>query len=235
MPLQDSEHSPQLKKASRSRRKELEIDLPDDLVATDAISVMQMGAELRGLSLTGNADGLLAQQMTWRDCRLDRVSLAAARLERLDGQELLFEHCVFTGAKLPRSALQRALFRGCRMTGVDFPDATLTDVIFEECKLDFASFRFARLKRVILRDCVLTSADLGGAVTTAVGFERCNLERAQLSQARLVGCDLRSSRLADLAGVTALRGAIISPEQLLDLGPALAAELGLDVRGAASS
>ena len=225
-----TEYGVRVVQEARQRRKEVQIELPDNLAAADAATVVRAGAELRALQLTGTADGVDAPAMTLRECRASGVSFAAANMERLDGRELIFDRCTFTGAKLPRLAIHRTLFRGCRMTGVDIPDGSLTDVVFEDCKLDVASFRFTRLKRVLFRDCILTEVDLGGATATAVRFERCDLGRAQLSHARLAGCDLRTCGLTGVIGVTSLRGAIISEEQLLDLAPVFAADLGLDVR-----
>jgi hypothetical protein len=42
--------------------------------------------------------------------------------------------------------------------------------------------------------------------------------------------DLSGAKLRSLVGVESLRGAIVSHEQLVDLAPLLAAELGLEVR-----
>jgi hypothetical protein len=46
--------------------------------------------------------------------------------------------------------------------------------------------------------------------------------------------DLSGARLRSLVGVESLRGAIVSHEQLVDLAPILAEQLGLEVRSDAS-
>ena len=58
----------------------------------------------------------------------------------------------------------------------------------------------------------------------------CALKEADLSAATLVDVDLRGAAPLELArGVDRLSGAVISPAQLLDLAPVLAAELGVRV------
>ena len=51
-----------------------------------------------------------------------------------------------------------------------------------------------------------------------------------MAEATLSKVDLSGARLQTVIGVDNLRGAIISQEQLLDLAPLLAAQLGLEVR-----
>ena len=43
--------------------------------------------------------------------------------------------------------------------------------------------------------------------------------------------DLTGARVAAVRGVEGLRGALVAPDQLLDLAPLLAAHLGIRVRG----
>ncbi|CAM5229255.1 Pentapeptide repeat-containing protein OS=Streptomyces tendae OX=1932 GN=GUR47_26395 PE=4 SV=1 [Streptomyces tendae] len=58
----------------------------------------------------------------------------------------------------------------------------------------------------------------------------CALKQADLGAATLTDVDLRGAAPLELSrGVDRLSGAVISPAQLLDLAPVLAAELGLRV------
>jgi hypothetical protein len=51
-----------------------------------------------------------------------------------------------------------------------------------------------------------------------------------VTEASLSKVDLSGAKLRTLVGVDGLRGAIINREQLLDLAPLLAAQLGVEVR-----
>ena len=61
-------------------------------------------------------------------------------------------------------------------------------------------------------------------------FVDCNIDELNVAGATLSGVDLTGARLRSLIGVESLRGAIVSSEQLIDLAPILAAQLGLEGR-----
>ena len=63
-------------------------------------------------------------------------------------------------------------------------------------------------------------------------FSDCELGDAELFNVDRQGSDLRDNELAGLRGVGCLRGATVDSLQLLELGPALAAHVGLDVEEA---
>jgi hypothetical protein len=51
-----------------------------------------------------------------------------------------------------------------------------------------------------------------------------------VAEATLSKVDLSGARLRSLVGVESLRGAIVSHQQVVDLAPVLAEQLGLEVR-----
>jgi uncharacterized protein YjbI with pentapeptide repeats len=73
----------------------------------------------------------------------------------------------------------------------------------------------------------MRSADFGNATMTDVVFEDCELEGAVFSGARLRGVSLTGSKLAGMTGIVNLRGATMTLDQLIDIAPGLAAELGI--------
>ncbi len=109
--------------------------------------------------------------------------------------------------------------------------AQLERVTFSDCKLDAANFRDATLIDVGFERCTLTEADFGRASLRRVRFPGSRLAEADLTQARLEEVDLRGCELGFARGFGDLGGAIIDSGQLAALAPALAAHLGLDVRG----
>jgi uncharacterized protein YjbI with pentapeptide repeats len=55
------------------------------------------------------------------------------------------------------------------------------------------------------------------------------VQRLDVTRATLSRVDLRGADLSGLDGLAHLRGAVISGDQLLELAPALAEHLGIDV------
>ena len=76
---------------------------------------------------------------------------------------------------------------------------------------------------------MLVDADFGGARMEQVRFPGCELRQVEFMNARLAQVDLRGSELSPRGSATALRGAIVTPLQLMELAPVLAAEAGIRV------
>lgn len=114
--------------------------------------------------------------------------------------------------------------------GVEAFSAVMRRVTFFNCKFDSVNIRAATLRDVRFVDCLLRDVDFGGAALTDVAFPGSVLEGVRLERARLERVDLRGAAgLGIAAGHDALGGAIVSGAQLLDLAPALAHVLGIEV------
>ncbi len=161
--------------------------------------------------------------------RCDGLRIPGARLTRLVARTTWWEDCDLSNCDCADATLRETVVRRSRLTGLAMPQGSLRDVLFENCKLDLANFRFARLERVTFRTCVLGDADFSGSTQRDCRYQDCDMRAAQFSQVTLRDVDLRGSRLEGIGGLAGMRGARISNEQLLELAPALAAQLGLRV------
>ncbi|MFJ8012572.1 pentapeptide repeat-containing protein [Streptomyces sp. NPDC096339] len=184
------------------------------------------GLEFADLDLAGQ-EGVGARFMDCavRRCALDEAGLAKAR----------FLDSVLDGVRGVGTDLAGASFRDvelvdARLGGVQLHGAVLERVLVRGGKIDYLNLRKARLKDVVFEGCVLVEPDFGGAVLERVEFRDCVLRGVDFSGARMTDVDLRSAaELLIGRGVDALAGAVISPAQLFDLAPALAAQLGVRV------
>jgi uncharacterized protein YjbI with pentapeptide repeats len=195
----------------------------DDPVLEDDVEWSE--SLIEGASLAG----VRAQHVRLIDVRLRSVDLRDAVLPGIEARD-----CIVTDSDLANAACTNAAFTwvelvDSRATGLDLSESELLHVTFRDCKLDLASLRFAKLTDVELHDCALTGGDLTGAELTRVRFERCDLTGIDLSSARLDTVDVRTSTLASVRGVGALRGATVDAAQVVALAPSLAAELGIVV------
>ncbi|MCM1942995.1 pentapeptide repeat-containing protein [Streptomyces sp. G3] len=185
----------------------------------------------------------------------DALDFRETDLTGQDGAGARFMDCALTGcaldeASLPRARLLDTVLTGVRGVGTDLAEATLRDVelldarlggtqlhgavlervLIRGGKIDYLNLRRARLKDVVFESCVLVEPDFGGVRLERVEFVDCALKQADLSAATLTDVDLRGAAPLELSrGVDRLSGAVISPAQLLDLAPVLAAELGVRV------
>ena len=88
--------------------------------------------------------------------------------------------------------------------------------------------RGATLVNVVFEDCVIDELDLSGAEVRTMRLPGTTIGTLTVEEARLDGLDLTGGRIAR-ARVGSLRGATVTPAQLLDLAPLLAAHLGIEV------
>ncbi|MCY0927454.1 pentapeptide repeat-containing protein [Streptomyces sp. H27-H1] len=184
------------------------------------------GIELVEADLAGQ-DGRGARFMdcALRRCVLDETVLAKARF-----MDSVLDGVRGVGTDLSGASLRDVELVDARLGGVQLHGAVLERVLVRGGKIDYLNLRMARLKDVVFEGCVLVEPDFGGAVLERVEFRDCVVRGVDFSGARMVDVDLRAaSELGIARGVEALAGAVISPVQLFDLAPALAAQVGLRV------
>jgi uncharacterized protein YjbI with pentapeptide repeats len=147
----------------------------------------------------------------WRGTRLEQVRLV--------------------GVGLARSQWTDVELTGCALSGCELYGANLRRVRLRDCVLDSVNLRGAVLHEVVFADCRVRDLDLGSAQLDDVRWAGSRIERLDLSFARLSAVDLRGATVDLARGWDRLQGAVVDHGQLLDLAPALAAHLGLTVRG----
>ncbi|MFC0599962.1 pentapeptide repeat-containing protein [Streptomyces palmae] len=164
------------------------------------------------------------------DCALRRAGLDEAGLSRARFIDSVLVEVRGVGADLSGATLRDVELRDARLGGIQLHGARLERVLVRGGKLDYLNLRSAALRDVVFEDCVLVEPDFGGAHLERVAFPGCELRGADFSGARMSGADLREAARVDIArGVDALAGALITPDQLLELAPVFAAHLGVRV------
>lgn len=181
--------------------------------------------ELRDCKVNGQ-ELSFAKNLQVDNCRIESSTLASAKLNKFDATDAILERLEAAGAQSRQTAILRVQLQNSRFTGADFPEAHFEDCHFKNVKFDEAGFRFASFKRVIFENCVLKRADFSHAKLTKVKFEGCDLELTNFDTVTCVEVDLGSENLSSCQGILGLKGAIITDEQLIQIAPLLANELG---------
>ena len=128
------------------------------------------------------------------------------------------EKCDTSAAMWEKAHLRRVEFNGCRMLGAVLIEAALEDILFTECLAEKINFGFAVLKITRFEQCNLRSASFAGADCRGVVFHGCDLSGADFREAKLESADLRTATINGLqVGVKELQGAIIAPEQAVQV------------------
>jgi len=176
----------------------------------------------------------------------DRATANGSRFSESAMTSVTFTGATFDRARLDDVWISRSRWIGgtwgeAQLLGVTLLDSVLAGVqaygshwrrvVVQDCKIDSLNLRGANLRDVEFRDCDLTEVDFGDATLTDVTFPGSALRRARFTKAVVKKLDLRGTRELDVAqGWDALRGAIISVDQLAEAAPALAQTLGIVVR-----
>ena len=125
--------------------------------------------------------------------------------------------------------LTRVVFTDCRLTGTAFDGAQLTDVRITDSTADLTGFRMAKARFLLVENTALHGADFYEFDGEHCALLGCDLAEASFDTARLRETDLHGSSVDDVRGALSLRGARISPDQIVPLATTLLDALGIEV------
>jgi uncharacterized protein YjbI with pentapeptide repeats len=164
------------------------------------------------------------------ECRLERCSIDGLSLRRVRVVQSVFSEFHGANADIANSTWRDSRISGGRLGAMVLAGATWNGVVVHGSKLGFVNLAGAKLEDVVFEECEIGSIDARAAQLRSIAFVDCTIDEFNVSGATLSKVDLSGARLRSLLGIESLRGAIVSHEQLLDLAPVLAAQLGLEVR-----
>ena len=161
------------------------------------------------------ANGTTFDRCVFRGCTFDHADFRDSTL-----RDVRFEDCRFINATFDKAWLNRVDLIGCSAPGLSLMQARLASVFVHDCDLSYANLsetsidwfqlrgtrlreaalQRAKLKNVQLTDCDLTRIDVFGTPLRGVDFTTCVFQVPVLS-----------------ADYHELRGAVVSPEQAVDL------------------
>jgi uncharacterized protein YjbI with pentapeptide repeats len=161
------------------------------------------------------------------ECAFTRVSLQDCALSRAQFAEVWLHEVRMLSTSLARTSWREVTFTGSVLAGVEAFGSLLRRVTFDRCKLDSVNFRDCDLTDVTFSHCELRGADFSGARMTRVQFPGSRLADTTLTKVTLQQVDLRGAVLGITVDPLALRGAIVTTAQLLDMAPLLADSIGI--------
>lgn len=172
-----------------------------------------------------------ASDSRFLECRLERCCIEGLTLRRARVADCQLADLYGASVDLSDSTWRDSQMSGGRLGAMTLPGATWTGIRLEGIKLGFVNLAGAQLEDVVFEECEIGSLDARSAQLRSVAFVECTVGELNMAEATLSKLDLSGARLRALVGIESLRGAIVSHEQLIDLAPLLAAQLGVEVRG----
>lgn len=173
---------------------------------------------------------LSLKQLKLTESLISKCNFSQTKIDKFDILECTFKGCDFTATKFINASWHVALIEATRCSGLQMTDGSIKNVKFINSKLELVNFRFSRLENVVFEDCILDDADFNDAKLKNVEFNNCTIKKISFKGARMLNVDLSSSEIEGIGGAASLKGATISYDQLMQLGPLLAAEAGIKIK-----
>lgn len=183
----------------------------------------------RDRSIIGSAVAADAERVDLARCTVSTMRWTAAVLRRPHLTDVRLVDCDLSQVVLEEAVFDRVELVRCRLTDADLGGARMTDVRFVDCQLDGAALRLVESSRLSIEGSTAPGLDLYRARLPGARVVDTDLSGADLSGADLDRARLHGSRLVDVRGASALRGASIDAEQVVDAGLAVLADLGVTI------
>ncbi|MFZ2544472.1 MAG: pentapeptide repeat-containing protein [Candidatus Saccharimonadales bacterium] len=174
-------------------------------------------------------DQLSLKNFTIIDSQIIKTDFSGTEIDGFGLKNTRFSDCNMTTAKFPDASWHVVELLNSRCSGIQLNVGILKDVLFKGCKLDLSNFRFAKLTNVIFDGCVINEMDFYNAELKNVQFINCEIDRVEFSNSKLHNVDFTESQIITIKGISSLKGAIISNEQLIYLAPYLASQFGIKI------
>ncbi len=159
------------------------------------------------------------------------VTFAGGAFDRVRLDDVWIARSRWIGGTWSEAQLLNVTILDSVLAGVQSYGSQWRRVVIQDCKIDSLNLRGTKLQDVQFRDCDLTEVDFGDATLNGVTFPGSAIRRARFGKATVKKVDFRGARELDVAqGWDALRGAVITGNQLMEAAPALAQALGIVVR-----
>ncbi|NLN84357.1 MAG: pentapeptide repeat-containing protein [Firmicutes bacterium] len=127
--------------------------------------------------------------ISWQECRFERVE---------------FVDCRFIGSNLTETLFKHVRFSSCTGELSNFAGAKMEDLIFEACDLNSASFSSSQFKRVDFTQCNLDNAEFLHTSLEKIDLRSCQIEGISLAGPELKGCKVTPLQAVSLAGLLGL-------------------------------
>lgn len=223
------------RRRGRSRRRQPQPEvprLPPGLSALDAEGLRAQSEHVDVKLVELDLSAAHFTQLSLETVRVKGCRLEGAELRRLRCRRVVFDTCDFANSTWLDCEFSEVAFLDCRFTGATIAGGRLSEVVLRECQMRLAKLSHLGRPHALLEHCDLRGVLLMESDLCEVRFAECDLGGAELFNVDLTGSDLRDNELVGLRGVGCLRGSTIDALQLLSLGPALAAHVGLVVEEA---
>ncbi|MFN8125371.1 MAG: hypothetical protein U0R64_02485 [Candidatus Nanopelagicales bacterium] len=170
--------------------------------------------------------------LRWRDTTFIECDLVWSRVGTVDLSGGRVVDSVVPSPDVEELAAGDSTWRSARMVdgrvgALVLARAHIDSLSLTGMRIGYLDLRSAAVSDLTVADCRIDTVDLTGGRIERASFVGCHIGELIVSHADLSQVDLRGAEFGGIDGVAGLRGATVSPGQLLALAPILADALGV--------
>lgn len=155
---------------------------------------------------------------------VDRLDLTGATLVDIEIADLRATTIAARGSRL-----RRVRVSGGRIGTLDLGNADVDEVELRGIRIDYLALAGARIQDLLVADCTIGTLDLPQAIVSRAAFTETRADDVDTRAMRAKDLDLRGLEAVSFLDAASLREATLSPRQIENLAPAMAAALGIRV------
>lgn len=171
-------------------------------------------------------DRLEGQTLDVNGCVFERCTFGEMDLKRLSFVDCVFDKCEWSNARLTNAAFQRVRFQNCRLTGMELLRGVLMNVCFDGCMMDYLSVSETKLERTTFENCRLRESLWADVKLGKSRIQNTDLTRAQWMRTPLLGVDMSTCQIDGWnISLYDLRGVKLTSAQVISLSGLLGVEV----------
>lgn len=192
--------------------------------------ILSTGDDLDGEVLSGEDwSGVRAGDVRMLECRLTDCRMDEARFTGIHVVDSTWTRVTASGIVLTHASWRDAAIADSRFGLLDLSSSTLLRLTITDSKIDYLNLRGTTIREVVCTRVKIGEVSLSDARGVSLIFTDCALGTVELHHTRLTTIDLSTSLLERIDGLASLTGVVLSLDQVLSLGPAMATMLGATI------
>ncbi len=160
----------------------------------------------------------------------NKVEIEPGSYRYIDISDCVLSNCILNTVICFRSSIVRTVIDNGQLTGLQLPEGNFLDFTLKNSRANLCNFRNSKFKLCHFLETDLSESDFSGSKLTRVRFEGCMLDKVDFSNCTFDSVEFIDCSLATINGLTSFKGVSISEQNLIEISPILASELGIKIQ-----
>lgn len=160
----------------------------------------------------------------------NKIEVEPGTYRYIDVCDCRLSNCILNTVICFRSSIVRTVVDKAQLTGLQLPEGNFLDFSLKNSRANLCNFRNSKFKLSHFLETDLSESDFSGSKLTKVRFENCLLDKVDFSNCTFDNVEFIDCSLSTINGLTSFKGVSISEQNLIEISPILADELGIKIQ-----